>query len=276
MLSKFVRYLFHPSNKHSVLLLAGIGFIVGVIAVAGSFVIIDATNSNEFCISCHELRVSYEEFTESRHFNNRTGVTTDCVHCHLPNGYPDKLIMKITRLKDIWYSLEGSIDTLEKYEAKRFEMANVVWEWLDDNESAPCQSCHNIVNMNRVMQSEHAQKAHQRAQRDNRHCIECHLGVAHKLPDITLPDAAKPAIDGESVICSGCHEDINTQLPDSHPRVSVMTLETCLTCHVPGTNSPNGKRTFYSYMHVSHKDRIPCSSCHEDTAEGLKLLRPDN
>jgi cytochrome c-type protein NapC len=276
MFSKLVNFLIHPTSKLSVLLLAGIGFIAGTVAVVGSFVMIDATNSNEFCISCHELRVPYEEFTESRHFKNRTGVSADCVQCHLPDTYPDKLFMKTARLKDVWHSLSGSIDTREKFEAKRLELATSVWDWLDTNESAPCQSCHNFASMNHEMQSEHSQKAHQRAQRDNRHCIECHRGFAHKLPDMKIPEAATPINAGEPVICSGCHEDITKQLPDYHPGVSEVVLETCLLCHIPGTNSPIGKRTFYAFMHESHEDRIPCSGCHENTAMGMKLLRINN
>ncbi len=44
----------------------------------------EATNTTEFCIGCHEMENNvYQEYKPTIHFNNRTGVRAGCPDCHV-------------------------------------------------------------------------------------------------------------------------------------------------------------------------------------------------
>ena len=45
-------------------------------------------------------------------------------------------------MKDIFYELTGSIDTREKYEERRLEMAKLVWKKMKSTNSRECRNCH--------------------------------------------------------------------------------------------------------------------------------------
>ena len=52
-----------PSIKFSLLTLAGGGFAAGIIFWGGFNTVVEATNTEAFCISCHEMRNNvYEEY----------------------------------------------------------------------------------------------------------------------------------------------------------------------------------------------------------------------
>ena len=272
MFQRIKTVLLSPSAKYSVLTLLFIGFIVGFVTVVGTVVVVDATGTNDFCTSCHELNTAYEEYKDSVHYANRVGVSASCADCHLTHEYPKKLFVKATKLSDVWHHLLGTIDTPEKYEANRLRMARIEWNHLRSSDSETCRYCHGFENMAQSAQSQHANAAHQRAQRTGKTCIDCHIGIAHKLPEIPLPEAAKPAEQGQPVQCSGCHQDIQSQLSANHPKVEKAALAQCIQCHVPGSMPANESNRFYSFLHASHKNRLSCTGCHKVTQNGFKLL----
>ncbi len=277
MLSAFKNVLLKPSAKYSVLVLLLAGLLIGFASTIGTIVILNATGSNDFCLSCHEMQTAYDEYTESVHYSNRHGIVVSCVDCHLPHEYPDKLFAKASRAMEIWYHIRGNIDTQEKYEAKRLEMAQIMWREFESNNSRQCRSCHKVENMAQNTQNDHAVKAHQRARRTNKTCVHCHLGTAHKVPQLPLPAAARPATADEPVLCTGCHKDISSVLSAHHPDVDQPTLKACLQCHIPGKTAPGKDNTFYTYLHKSHLFRIECTGCHKTTTEGsFKLLGYEN
>ena len=58
--------------------------LVGGIVFAGGKVAIDQTNTVEFCISCHEMKDNnFEEYKDTIHAKNRTGVKAICSDCHV-------------------------------------------------------------------------------------------------------------------------------------------------------------------------------------------------
>ncbi len=172
-----------PSVKYSVLTLLLIG-CVGGLALWGAFSTgLAATNEMEFCISCHEMKDNvYKEYVQTVHYSNQSGVRATCSDCHVPHALGPKLIRKIEAGKEVWGKLTGYIDTPEKFEAHRMEMATSEWNRMKSRDSHECRSCHNFDAMNGEKQSQTIFKKHMKAKEDGQTCIDCHKGIAHHLP----------------------------------------------------------------------------------------------
>jgi cytochrome c-type protein NapC len=90
---------------------------------------------------------------------------------------------KIIASKDVWHEIIGTIDTPEKYEARRWEMASRVWKQMKETDSRECRNCHSFDHMDLSEQSRSARKKHDNAADDGDTCIDCHKGIAHEQPD---------------------------------------------------------------------------------------------
>jgi cytochrome c-type protein NapC len=164
----------------SILLVGGIG---GVVFLGGFHGVIEATNRLEFCIGCHEMRDTvYQEYQKTIHYTNRTGVQAICADCHVPREWIAKVKRKIQATNELYGKAVGTIDTPEKFEAKRLELARQVWARMKSTDSLECRNCHESERMSAVMQRQRARKQHQMAAADNMTCIDCHKGIAHKKP----------------------------------------------------------------------------------------------
>ncbi len=85
-----------PSAKYSLLTLLGGGFIAGILFWGGFNTGMEATNTLEFCIGCHEMRDNvYQEYKKTIHYSNRTGVRAVCSDCHVPKDWTHKMVRKI-------------------------------------------------------------------------------------------------------------------------------------------------------------------------------------
>ena len=85
MLRKLLDFLLSPTAKYSVLVLLGGGFIVGVGSVIAFDITMYATNTEEFCTSCHEMRDNPGMLLKgTTHFKNKSGVRPTCSDCHVP------------------------------------------------------------------------------------------------------------------------------------------------------------------------------------------------
>jgi cytochrome c-type protein NapC len=176
-------FLLQPSAKYSVLTLLVVGAIGGVIFWGGFNTGMEATNTLAFCTSCHEMRDTvYQEYQETIHYKNRTGVRAICSDCHVPKDWTHKLIRKIKASAELYGKITGSIDTKEKFEAKRFELAKNEWAQMKASGSRECRNCHNFDAMEKDRQRPRAQAAHAKAQQEGKTCIDCHKGIAHLLP----------------------------------------------------------------------------------------------
>ena len=163
-------------------LLAG-GAAAGVIFWGGFNTVVEWTNREEFCISCHEMRDNvYEELKKTIHYTNRTGVRAICADCHVPREWTDKMIRKIKATNELWGKLVGTIDTKEKFEAKRLELAEHEWRRMKANDSLECRNCHSLQSMNTEVQKQRAKKQHELAVKNKETCIDCHKGIAHQKP----------------------------------------------------------------------------------------------
>ncbi len=60
------------------------GFVSGIIFWGGFNTAMEATNTETFCISCHEMEENvYQEYKDTIHYTNRTGVRATCPDCHV-------------------------------------------------------------------------------------------------------------------------------------------------------------------------------------------------
>ena len=169
------------SRKNIVIFL--IIFFSGVIAFAGFNSILAYTNEMEFCTSCHSMKVNLEEYKETLHYKNASGVQATCSDCHVPTQFFPKMKAKILAYKDVMHEILGTIDTQEKYEEHRWDMASRVWEKMKATDSRECRNCHDYDNMSFSEQDRTARKKHPRAQLKGQTCIDCHKGIAHEEPD---------------------------------------------------------------------------------------------
>jgi cytochrome c-type protein NapC len=179
----FWRALRSPSARYSVLTLLVGGFIAGIIFWGGFNTAMEATNTLEFCISCHEMRNTvYQEYKQTIHYSNRTGVRAICSDCHVPRDWTHKIMRKIQASKELYGKVMGTIDTKEKFEAKRLELARHEWDRMKKSDSRECRNCHSFEGMNPEKQKQRARKQHENAQADRQTCIDCHKGIAHQKP----------------------------------------------------------------------------------------------
>ncbi len=178
---KWWALLWRPSARYSVLSLLLVGGVAGVIFWGGFNTAMEATNTLGFCISCHEMRSTvYEEYKKTIHFSNRTGVRAICSDCHVPREWTAKVVRKVQATNELWHKVLGSINTPEKFEAKRLELAQHEWDRLKKNDSLECRNCHGYTAMNVEKQKQRAAKQHELAQKRGETCIDCHKGIAHK------------------------------------------------------------------------------------------------
>lgn len=181
-----------------------VGGILGVIFWGGFNTFMEYTNQLEFCVSCHEMESTvYQEYKESPHYSNPSGVRVICSDCHVPKTWTEKLVRKVKASKELYHWAMGTVDTPEKFELHRLEMAERVWTTMKGSDSRECRNCHSYEAMNFEKQHKNAQKTMQKAFDEGRTCIECHRGIAHKLPDMMLTFkgnlADKTVSEGQSV-----------------------------------------------------------------------------
>ncbi len=171
------------SSKKKIFIVVLLVFLAGL-AFAGAFNVgVSATNEMGFCTSCHSMQIPYEEYKESVHFKNTSGVQATCADCHVPKEFVPKMIAKVMAYKDVLGEILGTIDTPEKYEEHRWGMANRVWDKMEKSYSSTCRSCHEFEHMDLSEQDRSARNKHGKAVDKGETCIDCHKGVAHKEPD---------------------------------------------------------------------------------------------
>ena len=159
---------------------AVIFFVVGIVFWGGFNTAMEATNTTEFCIGCHEMEDNvYKEYTPTIHYSNRTGVRAGCPDCHVPRPWIHKIVRKIQASREVFFWLTGKIDTPEKFNEHRFELAQNVWKAMKDTDSRECRNCHNFESMNPEFQKPRARKQHLNAFETGQTCIDCHKGIAH-------------------------------------------------------------------------------------------------
>ena len=183
-------------------------FFLGIIVWGGFNTAMEVTNTEAFCISCHEMKDTvYQEYKQTIHFSNRTGVKASCPDCHVPRDWGHKVLRKISASNELFHKLIGSIDTKEKFENKRLELAEDVWKVMRSTDSRECRNCHSFNDMNISKQKKSSRLAHERGIKKGLTCMDCHMGIAHHIAkdfdkDLTLHNRFKR----ENRPCADCHK----------------------------------------------------------------------
>ncbi|OSM06186.1 putative NapC/NirT cytochrome C domain-containing protein [Magnetofaba australis IT-1] len=175
-----------------------IAFVVGILFWGGFNWAMEMTNNEAFCISCHEMEENvYQEYKNTIHYSNRTGVRATCPDCHVPKEWIWKIKRKIQASNELYHKVMGTIDTPEKFEAKRIELAKHVWQAMKETDSRECRNCHNFESMDYVKQGRRAVDHHERGLQEGQTCIDCHKGIAHHLPNMAEVDPSAVLNKGE-------------------------------------------------------------------------------
>ncbi|HEX7248967.1 MAG TPA: NapC/NirT family cytochrome c [Burkholderiales bacterium] len=160
-------------------------FGAGIVFWGGFNWALELTNTEPFCISCHEMKENvFREYQHTVHYTNRSGVRATCPDCHVPREWGPKIIRKIQASNELLHKALGSIDTAEKFQAKRLKLAEHEWARMRANDSQECRNCHKYEYMDFGEQGRRAVGTHTRAFAQGRTCIDCHKGIAHQLPPI--------------------------------------------------------------------------------------------
>ncbi len=160
------------------------GFVAGVVFWGGFNTALEFANTEQFCIGCHEMRDNvYAELKGTIHWTNRSGVRATCPDCHVPHAWTLKIARKMQASKEIFGHLFGRINTREKFLELRPHLAEHEWARMGANKSQECRNCHSPQSMDLDKQKPQAANAHKNQLfTGEKSCIDCHKGIAHKLP----------------------------------------------------------------------------------------------
>jgi len=200
--------------------------VTGLVAVFVSGIVfwgafnwsLELTNTETFCISCHEMKnFLYKEYKTTPHYANRTGVRASCPDCHVPRDWVHKVARKVAATNELYHWMRGSIDTKEKFEAKRLELAQHVWASMRETNSRECRNCHEFDFMSVDSQKPRVFLMHGLAEDWGKTCIDCHQGISHTLPKGNDKDAIMDKLhdrmEKEGIECRLCHEGLTRPPP---------------------------------------------------------------
>jgi len=199
MIKRYISILKKPSARYSLGGITIIGFFAGIIFWGGFNTAMEATNTETFCISCHEMQENvFREYQDTIHYSNRSGVRATCPDCHVPKEWVHKVVRKIKATNELYHKALGSINTPEKFEAKRLKLARNVWREMKATDSRECRNCHDYNSMDFSFQQRRAIAQHSKGFEEGKTCIDCHKGIAHSLPAMFEEDPSS-AIDISAV-----------------------------------------------------------------------------
>jgi cytochrome c-type protein NapC len=160
-------------------------FLAGILFWGAFNTALELTNREAFCIGCHEMQENvYVEYRNTVHYSNRSGVRATCPDCHVPKEWIPKMIRKMQASNEVLHKILGSIDTPEKFNAKRLELAKHEWARMKKTDSRECRNCHNFEYFDYGVQGRRSANMHQTGLNEGKTCIDCHKGIAHRLPEV--------------------------------------------------------------------------------------------
>jgi nitrate/TMAO reductase-like tetraheme cytochrome c subunit len=175
---------------------AAAAFAAGIIFWGGFNTAMEATNTMEFCTSCHEMRENvFKEYEHTIHHENRSGVQATCSDCHVPDPWVHKMVRKVQASRELYGKVVGTINTREKFEEERLRLATRVWTAMKKTDSRECRNCHTIESMNPRFQKPRARQQHLTAMETGQTCIDCHKGIAHSDVRSRAPEELLEALE---------------------------------------------------------------------------------
>ena len=179
-------FIWRPSSKYSIGALLIVGGIGGILFWGGFNTFMEYTNTQKFCISCHEMYDNvYVEYKETVHYKNASGVRAICSDCHVPRPWIQKVVRKVKATNELYHKAVGTISTPEKFDAHRATMAKRVWAEMEANDSQECRNCHSWDAMDFHAQRPKSAERMKKGMDEGQTCISCHKGIAHNLPNLS-------------------------------------------------------------------------------------------
>ena len=169
-------------------------FIAGIVFWGGFNTAMELTNTEAFCTGCHEMRDNvYQELQRTIHYTNRSGVRAKCPDCHVPAQLDAQ-----DRAQDA--GVEGSLGQDLRHDRHAREVRREA-----PRARAARVGAHEGERLARVPQLPrlrlHGLHAPEPARRvhaldatsctGERTCIDCHKGIAHRLPDMGTASASR-------------------------------------------------------------------------------------
>lgn len=154
---------------------AAVGVVFSVLMVLASGFMIETTNTDTFCVSCHIMNPFRTSWTSSVHGgHNPEGFAAQCVDCHLPHGnFVEYLTVKaITGTSDVIHNItiDGAAHDWEgsaERNRKKFTF------------DSACRSCHEDLTPPGIPHGGLiAHRAYLRGA-TSRMCVDCHPHVGH-------------------------------------------------------------------------------------------------
>ena len=177
---------FKSPSKAALWVLLLMGFFGGVIFWGGFNTAMEASNTEKFWTGRPEMQAKASaEYRATTPDRGRPGVRASCPDCHVPHEWTYKIIRKVQASKELWGMITGKVDTREKFESHRREMAEREWQRMKDTDSRECRNCHNFEYMDFSLQGKRGAQMHSTSLASGEStCIDCHKGIAHQLPDM--------------------------------------------------------------------------------------------
>ncbi|MCD8511217.1 MAG: NapC/NirT family cytochrome c [Bacillus sp. (in: Bacteria)] len=149
-------------RNNKLLLMTLVGAFLGIVLYVSTVTIIQATDTPEFCSSCHVMDTVYESFTNSPHSR------LDCNDCHAPTDtFVNRMTFKAKAgLGHIYMNTFGANNIPDVLHATEDSV-----EVINDN----CISCHQHTIQNVAHDSKGT-------------CMDCHRHVPHGLGIFKSPD----------------------------------------------------------------------------------------
>ena len=174
-------FLTRPSIRYPLGTVILVGMGLGIMSWGGFNWAMELSNTEKFCISCHEMESTvYQEYKQKIHYKNPAGVRAICSDCHVPKDWVHKVVRKVKASKELFHKIIGTVNTKEKFEAHRLELAKRVWATMKATDSRECRNCHSMTAMDLEKQKPRARAQHESSIKDKETCIDCHKGIAHK------------------------------------------------------------------------------------------------
>ena len=157
------------------------GLLLGAVCMIALSRVMVYTSTSQYCQSCHIHPEADNSWKLSSHVNNRSGVTVNCVECHLPppNTFNYYVQKARTGLHDLWAYHTKDSASFNWEEKRQLEYAvTIVY-----NES--CKTCH--TNLFPSGLTDDGITAHLYYEANEKkldlQCISCHLNVGHYDPN---------------------------------------------------------------------------------------------
>ena len=153
-----------------------IGVVLTAVTVLASGFMIETTNTDTFCVSCHIMTPFRTSWQEAVHGGqNPQGFAAQCVDCHLPHGnfFQFFLVKGMTGTSDVIHNFYIDATTYDWADAAEKNRLKFTFD-------SACRHCHHVLVPPGIRRGGFlAHRTYLRGETKKR-CAECHPHVGHK------------------------------------------------------------------------------------------------